>query len=39
MPRILVLDCKQEISTFNPLPSGYETFTSPMARNCWRIAA
>ena len=26
MPRILVLDCKQEISTFNPLPSGYENF-------------
>ena len=26
MPRILVFDCKQEISTFNPLPSGYENF-------------
>ena len=26
MPRILLLDCKQEISSFNPLPSGYENF-------------
>jgi microcystin degradation protein MlrC len=26
MPRILMLDCKQEISSFNPLPSGYENF-------------
>jgi len=26
MPRILVLDCKQEVSTFNPLPSEYGNF-------------
>lgn len=26
MPRILLLDCKQEISSFNPLPSEYENF-------------
>ena len=26
MPKILILDCKQEISSFNPLPSGYENF-------------
>lgn len=26
MPAILVLDCKQEISSFNPLPSEYENF-------------
>jgi len=26
MPRILMFDCKQEVSTFNPLPSGYENF-------------
>lgn len=26
MPRIIVLDCKQEISSFNPLPSEYENF-------------
>lgn len=26
MPRILMLDCKQEISSFNPLPSQYENF-------------
>jgi microcystin degradation protein MlrC len=26
MPRILVAECKQEISSFNPVPSGYEDF-------------
>ncbi|MCB1493839.1 MAG: M81 family metallopeptidase [Rhodobiaceae bacterium] len=26
MPKILMLDCKQEISSFNPLPSGYANF-------------
>jgi len=26
MPRILVVECMQEISSFNPLPSGYENF-------------
>jgi microcystin degradation protein MlrC len=26
MPRILVAECKQEISTFNPVPSCYEDF-------------
>jgi microcystin degradation protein MlrC len=26
MPRILIFDCKQEISSFNPLPSGYDNF-------------
>ena len=26
MARILMLDCKQEISSFNPLPSEYENF-------------
>ncbi|QIE55526.1 M81 family metallopeptidase [Pikeienuella piscinae] len=26
MPKILILDCKQEISSFNPLPSEYEDF-------------
>lgn len=26
MPRILILDCKQEISSFNPLPSEYSNF-------------
>ncbi|MCP8939110.1 M81 family metallopeptidase [Alsobacter sp. SYSU M60028] len=25
-PRILVVECMQEISSFNPLPSGYENF-------------
>jgi len=27
MPKILMLDCKQEISSFNPLPSEYENFS------------
>ncbi|MFM8470073.1 MAG: M81 family metallopeptidase [Limisphaerales bacterium] len=27
MPRILIAECKQEVSTFNPVPSGYEDFT------------
>lgn len=27
MPRILIAECKQEVSTFNPNPSGYEDFT------------
>lgn len=26
MPRILVVQCMQEISSFNPMPSGYENF-------------
>lgn len=26
MPRILIAECKQEVSTFNPQPSGYEDF-------------
>ncbi|MDA0284028.1 MAG: M81 family metallopeptidase, partial [Planctomycetota bacterium] len=26
MPRILVAECKQEVSTFNPVPSQYEDF-------------
>ena len=26
MPRIMLLDCKQEISSFNPLPSDYANF-------------
>src|SRR5690606_4077850 len=26
MPKILIFDCKQEISSFNPLTSGYENF-------------
>ncbi|AZO80179.1 MULTISPECIES: M81 family metallopeptidase [unclassified Bosea (in: a-proteobacteria)] len=26
MKRILIADCKQEISSFNPLPSGYDNF-------------
>jgi microcystin degradation protein MlrC len=26
MPNILIFDCKQEISSFNPVPSGYENF-------------
>lgn len=26
MPKILIFEMKQEISTFNPLPSGYENF-------------
>lgn len=26
MPRILVAECKQEVSTFNPNPSGYDDF-------------
>ena len=26
MKRILIADCKQEISSFNPLPSHYENF-------------
>jgi microcystin degradation protein MlrC len=26
VPRILVVQCMQEISSFNPLPSGYENF-------------
>lgn len=26
MPRILVGECKQEVSSFNPVPSGYEDF-------------
>ena len=27
MRKILVVDCEQEISSFNPLPSRYEDFT------------
>ncbi len=27
MPRILIAECMQEISSFNPLPSHYENFT------------
>ena len=26
MPRILIVECMQEISSFNPIPSGYENF-------------
>ena len=26
MPRILVAECKQEVSSFNPVPSGYRDF-------------
>ena len=26
MPRILIAECKQEVSSFNPQPSGYEDF-------------
>src|SRR4051812_32049654 len=26
MPRILIAECKQEVSSFNPVPSGYEDF-------------
>ncbi|MFP6675904.1 MAG: M81 family metallopeptidase, partial [Pirellulaceae bacterium] len=26
MPRIVVAECKQEVSTFNPVPSRYEDF-------------
>lgn len=26
MPRVALLECMQEISSFNPLPSGYENF-------------
>jgi microcystin degradation protein MlrC len=26
MPRIIVADCKQEVSSFNPVPSGYDDF-------------
>ena len=26
MPRILIAECKQEVSTFNPVPSRYEDF-------------
>ncbi|MFT5095605.1 MAG: microcystin degradation protein MlrC, partial [Porticoccaceae bacterium] len=26
MPRILIAECKQEVSTFNPVPSQYEDF-------------
>ncbi len=26
MPKMLMLDCKQEISSFNPLPSQYDSF-------------
>ena len=27
MPRILIAECKQEVSTFNPVLSSYEDFT------------
>jgi len=27
MPRILIVECKQEVSTFNPVLSGYDDFT------------
>lgn len=27
MPRILIAECKQEVSTFNPVLSGYDDFT------------
>ncbi|MBC8791121.1 MAG: microcystin degradation protein MlrC [Tagaea sp. CACIAM 22H2] len=27
MKRVLIVECMQEISSFNPLPSGYENFT------------
>ncbi len=27
MPRILITECKQEVSTFNPVLSGYDDFT------------
>ncbi len=26
MPRIIVAECKQEVSSFNPVPSGYDDF-------------
>jgi microcystin degradation protein MlrC len=26
MPRILIVECMQEISSFNPIPSGYDSF-------------
>ena len=27
MARILLVECMQEISSFNPMPSGYEEFS------------
>ena len=27
MPKIVVAECKQEVSSFNPVPSGYEDFS------------
>ena len=39
MPRILIAECMQEISSFNPLPSGYRISTSSAARRCWPSAA
>ena len=28
MPRIFIAECKQEVSSFNPLPSTYDAFTA-----------
>ncbi len=36
MPRILMLDCKQEISSFNPLPSGFDNFTIHYGEDIFR---
>ena len=39
VPSILIVECMQEISSFNPLPSGYESFHIERGEELWRSAA
>ena len=38
MPRILIVECMQEISSFNPVPSGYESFHVERGEELYRAA-
>ena len=38
MPRILIVECMQEISSFNPLLSGYDHFSVQRGEELYRQA-
>jgi hypothetical protein len=38
MPRILIAECMQEISSFNPLQSGYDHFSVQRGEELYRQA-
>ena len=39
MPRILIVECMQEISSFNPLQSGYDHFSVQRGEELYRQAS